>query len=271
MDKVTFSKVYPIVAVRDHGNGVFIVKRECTLQGDYQTENGRKDRKIKMLTPKALSNLVATIQATEIKFLTMLTLTYPKIYPRNGQTVKQDLNAILAMLRSRGQFDYLWFLEFQKRGAPHIHILTSHQGISPSMRIAVANSWVSRIIKSEWFQNEAIMQSIECETCEYDIIQTHLKAAFAVALHRDTWQLVREKDGAKRYVTKYATKPEQKIVPKNYRDVGRFWGCSKNVSLGEGREIKTDESKLQEFLEQTGHKAAEFDVIPKYLWDVKMV
>lgn len=52
----------------------------------------------------------------------------------------------------------------------------------------------------------------------------------SVHKHRKAWEDVREQDGAKRYVLKYALKPYQKKVPKDYQDVGRFWGCSRDVS-----------------------------------------
>lgn len=269
LDPETAKKVFPVSAVINHGNGVFRVERDCKIQDIRIDTNGRKGRKIKMLTRKSLALLTATIQATDIELKTMLTLTYPEIYPRNGAEVKQGLGRILANLRNKGAFEYVWFLEFQVRGAPHVHLLTDHNGISPKMRVDMAYWWVGHIKDSDWFQDQAIMESIKCGDCEYKKLASHLRKAFNVACHPHTWQWVREREGAKRYITAYAAKPEQKEVPKNYRDVGRFWGCSRGIKLGKGKIIKTTEVELKEFLSQQDHPAAKFDMIPKYLWNVQ--
>lgn len=270
-DAETFKAVNPVVSVTRFNNGVFRVNRESKLQGCYNANNGRKGRKIKMLTTKSLSLLTATIQATEVELNTMLTLTYPKVYPRNGEEVKRALNTLLQRLRSKGKFEYLWFLEFQKRGAPHFHILTDHGGITPRMRVDVAETWVRHMTKSDWFIAQTVIESIDNCTCEYDTMVTHIRRAYGVAFHRDTWQIVREKDGAKRYVTKYAQKPEQKVVPKEYQDVGRFWGCSTGVKLQGGAEVETTEENFVDFLLEQEHPTAQFDVIPTYLWGVNRV
>jgi hypothetical protein len=269
MDTEAFKKVYPVVAVENHGNGVFRVKRESKIQGHFDHRNGRKGRKIKMLSSKSLQQLTATVQATDVEFLTMLTLTYPKIFPPSGAIVKKDLNGILTNLRSKGSFEYLWFLEFQTRGAPHIHLLTSHDCITPRMRINLAEWWTSRIINAEWFQRLVVLESVKCDRCEYDTMAREVRKVFAVALHRDTWQLVRERDGAKRYVTKYASKPEQKIVPAQFRDVGRFWGASRNVALGYGKRIATSEDEFKDFLDDQEHPAASFETLPTWVWGVE--
>lgn len=54
----------------------------------------------------------------------MITLTYPREYSKDGQTVRKNRDNFLRFCRREfGNPDYLWFLEFQRRGAPHIHLL----------------------------------------------------------------------------------------------------------------------------------------------------
>lgn len=268
-DAELFKKVNPVVSITSYGNGVFRVNRQNKLQSHFDGANGRKDRKIKMLTSKSLQKLIATIQATDVNFNTMLTLTYPKIYPKNGKDTKQSLDSLLTYLRKQQKFSYLWFLEFQERGAPHFHILTSHKAITPKMRVRMAEKWVRDMIHADWFLAGSIVESIDCNKCEYDVMISHVKKTFAVALHRDTWQMIRDVNGAKKYVTKYASKPEQKVVPKSYQDVGRFWGCSRDVTLGGGKDIKTTEQEFGLFLEQQEHPTANFDVLPTFVYNVK--
>jgi hypothetical protein len=80
--------------------------------------------------------------------------------------------------------------------------------------------------------------------------------------------MIRDKDGAKRYVAKYAGKPHQKEVPEWYWDVGRFWGNSRGVK--ENREkpqiYMADEDTIREMLHEQGKGTAQWDVLPKYLW-----
>lgn len=102
-----------------------------------------------------------------------------------------------AMLRKRIARKYpdifgLWFFEFQKRGAPHFHFITSEP---------IDNKW----LRESW--NDIVDP-------ENDIHRR--KGAKAQVLYK--------KEAAGAYAAKYTAKDEQKIVPDNFQDVGRFWG-----------------------------------------------
>jgi len=116
--------------------------------------------------------------------------------------VKRNLNQFLVELRKRiPGLDYLWFLEFQKRGAPHIHVLIR------GMRVSRVNqTWLSET----WYRI--------CNTGDIK----HLAAGTRL-------ERIRKQDGARHYTVKYAFKMRQKVVPEGYRNVGRFWGHSKSV------------------------------------------
>ena len=156
-------------------------------------------RKIVMLTMKSLRALAFTASNTEADFKIMVTLTYPSTAPTDGKAVKRHLNAFLTALRRiRGNLGYLWFLEFQERGAPHFHILMSTKYLS--------HKWVAHI----WNRIAG------------DGSKEHLEAGTEV-------KRLRSAEKARHYAVKYAMKPYQKIVPVEYDDVGRFWSCSKCV------------------------------------------
>lgn len=262
-------KIYPISYIISYGNGVIETKRSSMLQGQYGPKDGRNERKITMLTDKSLSRMIATIQATDVHFRTMITLTYPKVFPDSGAKIKQDLNAVLSFLKSKSEFEYFWFLEFQARGAPHFHILTTHNGITPRMRIDLAECWTGRVTRANWFMDEMIMAAITCKQCEYKTIRTEVTKVFSVALHESTWEIIRSSDGAKKYVTKYAQKPEQKEVPEQFQDVGRFWGCSQTVKLGGGVKKEVKEDDLLAWLKEQEHPAGQYELVPKFLYGVK--
>lgn len=133
----------------------------------------------------------------------MVTLTYPGFFESNGTIVKNHLKRFLQELRRHyirshsddGMHSSFWFLEFQARGAPHYHIFTTWSGTKEW----VARTWY-RIVDSE--DNRHLVAGTRVET-----IRTGRKGTIA-------------------YASKYAAKAEQKEVPPDYKNVGRFWGVT---------------------------------------------
>ena len=145
---------------------------------------------------------------TDVVFTTMVTLTYPLEFPSDGCKVRRDRGAFLCFLRRKfPSLLYLWWLEFQRRGAPHIHLVldlpwpTTFRRVR-ALRVDVAEAWY-RIVGSE--------------------DPKHARAGTRT-------ERIRKPDGAARYAVKYALKMRQKVVPEGYRSVGRFWGCSRAVT-----------------------------------------
>lgn len=124
-------------------------------------------------------------------------LTYPKEYPADGRKVKRDIQAFKRWIKRQGIRDMFWGLEFQRRGAPHINILLPE---------SVDKERLSRA----WYR---IVGSGD---------ELHLKAGTGI-------EAVRGKDEITSYMIGYLGKRWQKDVPENYREVGRFWGCTKSV------------------------------------------
>jgi hypothetical protein len=99
-----------------------------------------------------------------------------------------------------------WFLEFQKRGAPHIHFFTN---------FAIPKDWLANAWANAWSGHLAA-----------ETILTMKNASTRIEWLRST-------RGAKSYALKYGGKMEQKEVPDGYRHVGRFWGirgCRERVA-----------------------------------------
>jgi hypothetical protein len=92
-----------------------------------------------------------------------------------------------------GTYSAFWFLEFQARGAPHFHIFCTW---SPN------KEWVAKT----WY---FIVGSED---------DRHLRAGTRVEFIRSG------RAGTISYASKYAAKQEQKDVPSDYENVGRFWG-----------------------------------------------
>lgn len=254
-DPDTFNSVFPIVSIRRYQRGI-LVKRKSLLQSQMI----RGDRsKIVRLSPSSLSRLAFIAMNTTTEFSSLITLTYGLQYPMSGKEIKRHLNRMLqALTRKFGKFEYLWFLEFQARGAPHFHILTTMSNVSQKRREIMAELW-ARVQELEDWQYSRLS----------DGKLFHVKqSVLRVHSHKTAWDLARKENGLKRYAVKYAMKTEQKEVPTEYGDVGRFWGCSRKVIPKEIGQCDVCEEDLREFLGRKGLKVAHTAILPKniILW-----
>lgn len=111
----------PVVAIAQYKNDILVMRRSMTPVG-ASTDAHR--REITHFSTRSRMRLAFVAHNADQAFKSMLTLTYPAQFPTTGKIVKVHLNRFLGWLRRK--YDdpgYLWFLEFQRRGAPHIHIL----------------------------------------------------------------------------------------------------------------------------------------------------
>lgn len=132
----------------------------------------------------------------------MVTITYPGFFTSNGKESKEHLRRFVQELKryalsqdSATRYSAFWFLEFQERGAPHYHLFCTHD---------YPKEWVART----WYR---IVNSED---------ERHLHAGTRIEKIRSG------RGGTISYANKYAAKAQQKDVPSDYTDVGRFWGVS---------------------------------------------
>lgn len=166
------------------------------MRGAGSSKGRSKKDTVKRYSSKSMNRLSFVANNTEVQLKNMVTLTYPNEYPTNGKEVKSHLNKFLNSLR-RKEISYLWFLEFQDRGAPHFHIL-------------INKFLCHKYAAQRWYEI--------CDTGD----ERHLKSGTQV-------QAMRTSDGGARYATKYAYKEKQKECPDGFLEVGRFWGHSRDV------------------------------------------
>ena len=178
-----------------------------------------------MLSKKSIRRMIEAIHKADVVWKSMITLTYPQEFPHSGREAKGDLNRVLNFVRRiRPRGYYFWFCEFQKRGAVHFHILVDFvpEGDDVDRLISIWTQKMSHYrycplnddFSPRYSDNR---HGVNCwieavKFCRYRI-----------------WEMLRDQDGAKKYVTKYALKPYQKKVPIWYKDVGRFWGHSRGM------------------------------------------
>lgn len=136
---------------------------------------------------------------------TVITLTYPVELREklDGRLIKKHFKAfILAYLRKFGlKGRHIWVLEFQKNGNPHYHLVTDCKVDIKIQREFVAARWF-KIVGSG--------------------LDKHFRAGTSC-------EIVRSQAGVASYMASYLEKADQKQVPENFHNVGRFWGGSRNA------------------------------------------
>ena len=135
------------------------------------------------------------------------TLTYPAAFPAEPEEWKRHLNSVWAkrLRRIYPEAGYLWRLEFQRRGAPHFHlILYGIGGPLSKFREWLSQSWYETVASGD---------------------EKHLRAGTNA---RQT----RSSKGTMVYMAKEIGKTRQATLTDEYPDgIGRWWGVKHKESL----------------------------------------
>lgn len=248
---VTGLEVYP--------NGSAQIIREAEAKGDI--EPGAKRGEVRGYSRQARERFAFVSRETIVTFHSLMTLSYGKQFPTDGKEVKKHLNRFLVWYRRNIGGEYIWWLEFQQRGAPHIHIASQKQGITVVDRQQFSAAW-RRSQGACYPAPYTDLDTGETRTISNDVYRVHK--------HPKQWQEKQNDDGPKRYIMKYALKMRQKVVPKNYLNVGRFFGWSRGVKAGvpEPKRVAIYETELRDKLAKQGHIAADWPYLPKNLYGI---
>lgn len=208
------------------------VKRVLLNESDKPSpgNNGARRGKADKVSQKSLDNLRFLVMNTYALFYSIITLTYPNDFPSDGKAVKKHLNSLLTRLRQKyGKNSYVWVVEFQRRGAPHYHIIVgidlAAMGDLVTKKRSSGKFYQTNIQAENWLAetwNRVIFENIYWQPNEDDR-QKHLNAGVS-------WEVSRDQNGCAKYIAKYACKPQQKQIPDEYQDIGRAWGASRDVA-----------------------------------------
>lgn len=217
---------------------------------EHQAAGGGARCEISDFSEASRSELRHFVCNSETVALGMITLTYPSRHPVDGRVSKSHLDNFFRSVRRQysGQFEYLWFMEFQIRGAPHYHILTAgsiHEGLSKT--VVHLKSCVGRCGVSEekpWGNRgyqppeNGKRRAPNCRlvyrgAAERLVVDSWLRAIdsenndAAVAFNSGgIWEPWHNAQGYAKYVAKETNKTWQKEVPPWFRNCGRFWSAS---------------------------------------------
>lgn len=215
-----FNSIYPITHLSVYKSGVKLRRSGPKALSRQKPKRGKIDG----LSPRSLSNLIWTGANTSTQFGSMLTLTYGKEHPVNGVVLKGHLNKFITYHRrmTGDKYSYLWVMEFQARGAPHFHLLTTIATANTSeARRAMAASWCKAVL-GKGDRDYSDISTRDRKSLRREMMAVHEHPSSMM----DLWS----EGGAIRYICKYAAKLNQKTVPQNFRNAGRFWGASRDVS-----------------------------------------
>jgi len=206
---------------------------------------------IKKFSNKSRQRLALFVSETEVRFQSMLTLTYPLKYKPTGQSCKADLRAMLKCIeKSFPLVGYLWFMEFTKRGQVHFHVLLD---IYPPLikRHQIALKWAYQIAK----------------------VNDDLEHIYYVHSRDEAFSKIRKPDGAVRYALKYSLKADCKRVPERFSGIGRFWGFNKKVAnyIPKPDFVQITEEGLRSVLRGQDNPVAYFDHLPQIIFSREIV
>lgn len=248
----------PVVALVQYHNSTCRVVRKSRFPCPKPDQPvGTTRGCIQHLSTKSRNYLAFVVSATSIKFCSIITLTYPEIFPKSGKIVKNHLNRFLTFLRrANAGLSYVWVVEFQARGAPHIHILTN---VSPHtwQRKETAHAWASILNPYDYSDDQTRLTRREL-----------FGRVYRVHSHRTAWDIIRLQDGARRYMVKYCLKTDQKAVPSDFSDIGRFFGWSRDVpqAIKPVGQIDLNSGELRLLLGALDHRVSKWHITPKYIF-----
>lgn len=165
----------------------------------------RKKGDIKGFSKNSCLRLLKKINKVDYRNREMpffVTLTYPSKYPEDRVEYKSDIDTMLKRTkREFGDFEYLWRLEAQRRGAPHYHVIIF---FDRDVKLEYLRHWVSK----NWFEVAQRKWDVKDEK--------HLRAGTNCQLVKNYRQLMA-------YVSKYMGKVEVNEL----HNPGRFWASSR--------------------------------------------
>jgi len=174
-----------------------------------------------------------------------------RVPPIDGREVKRSLGALFDSIRRRWgkRVEWLWWLEFQKRGAPHVHILTVGE-----VHRELATRQVFRLKKGKR-KAATVFCGAEVDWLVarwLDILGDDSQAALRFN-QGGIWEKWRKVDGAARYAAKEAAHCYQTQIPAEYHNVGAWWHRSRGYQapvIAEAREC--GESEMRQALKMDG-------------------
>jgi hypothetical protein len=244
------------------------------------------------ISKKSIRNAIEILTNSDPELNSMIVCTYPEQYPDDGRIVKAHHKGLLEAIRRKlDDFSYFTAIEYQSRGAPHLHIAISINLADIGSVVDLKRKKAGRRFPT--FQTVKLQQdwlfetwleiiskpdiAYNGETLEWSGIDEDDRAAMEKAYHQYnagfSWEVMRDKDGAKKYLVKELTglKRYQKAIPEGFKNPGRHFLYSHDMIFDDknGVTFILDDLELRQHLEKSGWKfcPSPEKILPKFLWN----
>lgn len=269
LDPSDIDKLFGISKIVFYKNGI-VVQRKERFPMKRHPPTARKG--VYEMSQKSKLNLAHIVANCEVKFVSMFTLTYGDFFiPYDGRELKRQINVFLGRFKKRYITEFIWFLEFTKKGRPHLHVICN---VDPNAfdRAWLGMTWAKVSVVDYWKKIRTIEEMekmIKARPLDEWTVEEETRKVASVHSHSKCWEKVRKEDGATRYCLKYALKSEQKLVPPSFHSVGRFWATSRGVRATPKGELIIGETMTEEqvraiFLDT---RVGQYPLIPKYVFE----
>jgi len=220
--KVNQNNLLNTLSFQTYNHGI-VISGTIKSENNFKKNNRGSITDLKKASRKRLSWVYM-----QGEWKSMLTFTYHNITIWNFNKVKKQLNSLLQNFRREG-VKYLWVMEWQLRGAPHFHIWLDRKFDDCHVRKDNfgKNSW--RRFMWSWLKITNQDNDDDCSSFSF-----HQK-------NYTDWDV---REGIN-YASKYLEKSNQKVLPKNIKNFGRWWGCSRDLKLEKKQFIINNATDIQ--------------------------
>lgn len=195
------------------------------LPGGKQSGGGKRGE-ISVFSSGSRFRLFRLLHTLEFKTITFCTLTYPAEFPTDYKIYKAHLREWKRRYeRKYGAVRAVWRLEFQKRGAPHFHLLLLDAKFTPALELS--EMW-AKIVHS----------------CD----DTHRKIGVDIKLCTKGTEAALVAS----YIAKYVAKIDNSKQSEQKEPVGRWWG-KWNIFEEEPKEFIVLDYEAAEFVDKMTH------------------
>jgi len=261
LSSAELNALYPVIGIIELSPDVFEIVRGSTLPNGSNSnkrdplvidpETGElvllstlKRPPIGYWSKKSRNRLIDYATRLNFEPKTQLTVTYSKMFRGDGLQIKKDLRRILLNLTKRyGYSPLVWRMEFFKSGVPHLHIVSEWD--------------VDRERRGEWAKFWSRRQGKQL-----DLPKSEIYKCYRQNLRQKVWDKERSPGGLRFYITEHMAKMYQAQAPKDFQNVGRFWGYRGDLQDKKEMVAGTDRF-CREFLSAKGIKTEHLPVLPK--------
>jgi hypothetical protein len=262
------------------------------LRASVDQQGGGVRQAVTEISRNSIKNAVEVLANADPELNSMMVCTYPETFPTDGRIVKSHFKRLRQAIERRfGAFSYFAAVEYQQRGAPHLHIALSFnlRDLGPVVKlkrrkmsrrhpffetVPELQNWAFRAWKDIISKPDPVYNGVKLDWVGLDGDDL---ASMDAAYHQHnagfSWEVMREKNGASRYFVKELSglKGYQKTIPDGFLNPGLHFLYSRDMKFDEEQAIDflVTEAEIRELLNEIkwNYLPSPDKVLFKRLWN----